>query len=53
MGWDLIVVHILFIAGCVYFSYRAGQNCGSSDTLEALMDRGLITEGDLEKEFGE
>lgn len=52
MGWDLIIVHILFIASCVYFSYRAGQNSGGNTVVEALMDKGLITPEQLDEAFG-
>lgn len=51
MGWDLIIVHILFIASCVYFSYRTGQNSGGNTVVEVLMDKGLITPEQLDEAF--
>jgi len=51
MGLELLVVHVLFIAGCVFFSYRAGQNSGGNTVVEVLMDKGLITEEQLDRAF--
>lgn len=53
MSTDLIIVHIVFIVACVYFAYRSGLNNGGNDVVEALLDRGLLSHEDLEKEFGD
>ena len=51
MTIDLIIVHILFISACVYFSYQSGAKAGRSEMVEDLLDRKLITETQLRKEY--
>ena len=51
MTIDLIIVHILFISACVYFSYQNGAKAGRSEMVEDLLDRKLITETQLRKEY--
>ena len=51
MTIDLIIVHILFISACVYFSYTNGAKAGRSEMVEDLIDRKLITESQLRKEY--
>ena len=47
----LYAIHIVFIAACVYFSYRAGTKEGRSQMVESFLDKNLITEEKLKKEF--
>jgi hypothetical protein len=47
----LYAIHIVFIAACVYFSYRAGTKEGRSQMVESFLDKKLITEEKLKKEF--
>jgi hypothetical protein len=48
---SLYLIHILFITACVWFSYRAGQKEGRSQMVESFIDKKLITEERLKKEY--
>ena len=47
MSTELILIHVVFIAACVYFSYRSGEKTGRVEMIEDLIDRDLITTEDL------
>lgn len=51
MGFDLIVLHVIFIVACAYFSYKRGVNVGSEATVEVFLQKKLVTEEQLMKEF--
>ena len=48
---DLFLIHVVFIVGCVYFSYRSGQKSGRSEMVVDLIDRNIVTVETLKKEY--
>jgi hypothetical protein len=52
MSVDLIVIHVLFIVACAFFSYRKGKIEGSEQTVEVFLEKKLVTEEQLMREFG-
>ena len=47
MSTELILIHVVFIAACVYFSYRSGEKAGRVEMIEDMIDRDMITTEDL------
>ena len=52
MSVDLIILHVVFIVLCAYFSYRRGRTEGSEATVEVFLEKKLITEQQLIDTFG-
>jgi hypothetical protein len=52
MSVDLLIVHVLFVVACVYFSHRRGVIHGSETTVEVFLEKKLVTEEQLAREFG-
>jgi len=46
---NLIIIHIAYVVGLVYFVFRSGQKSGRKQMVEDFLDRGLISEEKLEK----
>jgi hypothetical protein len=52
MGTELILVHIVFIASCVFFSYKSGEHSGRQKMLQDLLDSEVLTIERLEALYG-
>ncbi|SVD02195.1 uncharacterized protein METZ01_LOCUS355049 [marine metagenome] len=47
----LYLIHIVFITACVFFSYKSGTKEGRSQMVESFLDKKIITEERLKKEY--
>jgi len=48
---NLVIVHIAYIIGLVYFVYRSGEKNGRRQMVEDFLDRDLITQDKLEQVY--
>jgi hypothetical protein len=42
MSTDLILLHVVFIASCVYFSWASGVKYGRGQMFEDMLDQDLV-----------
>lgn len=48
---NLVIIHIAYIIGLVYFVYRSGEKNGRRQMVEDFLDRDLITQDKLEQVY--
>ena len=48
---NLVIVHIAYIIGLVYFVFRSGEKNGRRQMVEDFLDRDLITQDKLEQVY--
>ena len=53
MSTDLILLHIVFIASCVYFSRASGKKYGRGEMFEDMLDQELLDLNKTKKFIGE
>jgi hypothetical protein len=53
MSTDLILLHIVFIASCVYFSWASGKKYGRGEMFEDMLDQELLDLNKTKKFIGE
>lgn len=53
MSTDLILLHVVFIASCVYFSWASGVKYGRGQMFEDMLDQDLVDLNKTKKFVGE
>lgn len=48
---NLVIIHIAYIIGLVYFVFRSGEKNGRRQMVEDFLDRDLITQDKLEQVY--
>ena len=51
MSMELYIIHLVFIASCVYFSFKAGERNGRGQMVEDMLEKKLFSHMDLMKAY--
>tara|TARA_Y100000590_G_C15654156_1_gene989971 strand:- start:459 stop:716 length:258 start_codon:yes stop_codon:yes gene_type:complete len=51
MTTELVLIHIGYVIALVYFVYRSGAKQGRKEIIADFLDRGLVKEDDLHREY--
>ena len=53
MSTDLILLHVVFITACVYFSWASGKKYGRGEMFEDMLDQELVDLNKTKKFIGD